>query len=238
MTIHEPQERVPLGTPGAPSRARRPDYRLRGLDLEAQQHVEVAPRKARKARRSGRQRRRLFLQWTAALTVVATTAVLLRAFVAQPYSVRSTAMVPTIWPGTDVLVVRPTLLTGQLHVGDIVVFHQPSATSCSDSGNGSQDLVKRVIGLPGQTIWSEGARIYVDGRLLDEPLRWYNPPYGEVGSAKIARTVIPTGSYFVMGDNRTDPCDSRSFGPIPGSSVVGKVVATTTRDGHPFAHIL
>ena len=92
-----------------------------------------------------------------------------------------------------------------------------------------------MIGLPGQTIWSAGDRIYVDGRPLNES-GWYNPPFGELGPTPIARTTIPADSYFVLGDNRTDPCDSRAFGPVAGSSLVGKVLATTTRGGHPSVH--
>jgi signal peptidase I len=175
------------------------------------------------------------IQCTLVLALVATTALLLRAFVFQLYSVRSTSMVPTLQPGTNVLIVRPRLLTGPVKAGDIVVFHQPVGFTCSAATGDSRDLVKRVIGLPGQTIWSTKERIYVDGQLLREP-GWYNPPYGELGPTEIARTTIPSGTYFVMGDNRTDPCDSRSVGPIAGSSLVGKVVVTTTRNGHPFVH--
>ena len=106
---------------------------------------------------------------------------------------------------------------------------------CSSGGDDSHDLVKRVIGLPGETIWSAEGSIYVNGQRLNEP-GWYNPPFGELGPTEIARTNIPSGSYFVMGDNRTDTCDSRSFGPMPKSLLVGRVVATIARDGHPFVH--
>jgi signal peptidase I len=141
-------------------------------------------------------------------------------------------MVPTLQPGTHVLVVKWRRLTGSVGAGDIVVFHQPEGASCSD---GSRDLVKRVIGVPGQTIWSVGQSIYIDGQVLDEP-GWYNPPFGEIGPTAIAPTTIPPGSYFVMGDNRTDACDSRAFGPLSGSLVVGEVTATVARDGHLSLH--
>jgi signal peptidase I len=58
----------------------------------------------------------------------------------------------------------------------------------------------------------------------------------QVGATPIKRMKIPANDYFVMGDNRTDSCDSRTFGPIPASSVIGKVVAIVWRNGHPYLH--
>ena len=144
-------------------------------------------------------------------------------------------MVPTLSSGTDVLVVKPSFLRGAIKAGDILVFRAPAGSSCASAGANAHQIVKRVIGLPGQTIWSAHGSIYVDGRRLREP-GWYNPPFGELGQRRIVRTAIPTGSYFVMGDNRTDTCDSRAFGPMPKSHLVGKVVATLSRNGHPFVH--
>jgi signal peptidase I len=233
----KPEEFTAARPTRAPAPATRPDYRLRGLDLEAHSLAEVQPRRVRTAHPSRRRRRRqLLTQWTVVLVLLAATVVVLRAVVIRPYSVTSTSMVPTIQPGTTVLVVRPRLLSGSIGYGSIVVFHRPAGLTCSD-GDNAKDLINRVIGLPGQTIWSSGARIYVDGRAITEP-GWVNPPFGEVGTNAIAHTVIPAGSYYVLGDNRTDPCDSRRFGPVAGSSLVGKVVASTTRDGHPFVHTL
>lgn len=231
MTIQSPQkEEQP---PRSRSRSRRaPDYRLRGLDLEAHELVESAPHPVRK--RQPRRRRRLLIRWAILLMVAATATLLLREYVVEPFSVRSASMVPTLPAGTDVLVVKSSLLTEPIKAGDIIVLHEPNGSRCS-SGGDSHDLVKRVIGEPGETIWSAGGSIYVNGRRLDEP-GWYNPPSGELGGRRIPRTTIPAGNYFVMGDNRIGPCDSRSFGPIPKSLVVGRVVATIARDGHPFVH--
>jgi signal peptidase I len=235
VTVSEPQER-PARVNSAPAPAVRSDYRLRGLDLEAHGRQEVRTRLTRKRHPSRRsRRRRLLFQWLLVVMLLAATAVLLRAFVVQPFAVRSTSMVPNLQPGMNVLVIRPESLTGSIKTGDIVVFHSPESFSCSAAGDGSRDLIKRVIGLPGQTISSQNGRVYVDGKPLKEA-GWYNPPYGELGPRQITTTTVPAGSYFVMGDNRTDPCDSRAFGAIAGSSLVGKAVMTTTRSGHPFLH--
>jgi signal peptidase I len=128
------------------------------------------------------------------------------------------------------------VLTGSLKVGDLIVFRRPANFSCSSGvSDSSKNYLKRVIALPGQTVWTANRRIYVNGHVLEE-LGWYNTAFGEVGANPIARTTIPAGSYYVLGDNRTDPCDSRAFGPVAKSSLVGKVLATTTRDGHPSVH--
>ena len=91
------------------------------------------------------------------------------------------------------------------------------------------DLVKRVIGLPGDVLSLAGGYVYINGKKLDES--WL--PASEQGitaagptgnSSNLARPYrVPTNDYFVMGDNRTDSCDSRYWGPIGKSLIVGKV---------------
>jgi len=170
------------------------------------------------------------------LTVVTAVALLLRASVVEPFAVPSSAMVPTLQVGDRILVVKLRILAGSVQRGDVVVFRRPKVFSCG-ADNGGEDLVKRVIGLPGETIWSSGQTIDIDGRRLKEP-GWYNAKSEEVGSTPIRRTRIPPDHYFVLGDNRTDSCDSRSFAAIPGSTIVGKVMVIVTRDGHPYLHVL
>jgi signal peptidase I len=220
-----------------PARRRRaPDYRLRGLDLDAPDVAEAQPKPVRALHPSQtRRRRRLLVQWGIVVAVIATVAVLVRIYVVQPYSVSSSAMVPTLARGTDVLVVKPSVLSRSIKAGDIVVFHAPKGATCANGESSAHDVVERVIGMPGETIWSAGGTIFINGQRLNEP-GWYNVPFGELGPTAIARTTIPSGSYFVMGDNRTDSCDSRSFGAVHKSLVVGKVVATIARDGHPSVH--
>ncbi len=220
-----------------PSNGRTYDYRLRGLDLGAQL-VEDVHRPVHVKRASNRRaRRRLLIQCGLVLAVTALVTVTLRALVAEPVSVNSTAMVPTLPSGSSVLVVKWSPLAGSTKTGDILVFREPSGSHCPSGGADSHRLIARVIGMPGQTIWSSSGRIFVDGKVLDEP-GWYNPPFGEVGPTAIPRTTVPPGGYYVLGDNRTDTCDSRAFGPVARSLVVGKVVAIVLRNGHPFLHVL
>jgi signal peptidase I len=235
MTVQPPQTEDQPPQPNGSRRAPTSDYRLRGLDLNAPSVADARPRALRKQHPSlRRRRRRRLVQWAIAVSVAALVVVLLRAYVVQPYAMRSASMVPTLEPGTDVLVVKWDRMVGSIHAGDIVAYHEPQRAKCA-SGTSAHDLVGRVIALPGETIWSVGQSIYLNGQRLDEP-GWYNPLFGEVGTNTIARTTVPQGNYFVMGDNRTASCDSRSFGPVTRSRVVGKVVATLTRGGHPSVH--
>jgi signal peptidase I len=225
----------PNGTAAGFGQTRRFDYRLRGLELGTVS-AEAPPRLPPRYRPDARKRRRLLVKWFIFLALGATVAVLLRAEVVEPFTVTSPSMVPTLQVGDRILVLRSAVLPGAMKFGDIVVFHRPASAVCSGSGDQAKDLVKRVIALPGQRIWSVGDTIYVNGRRLDEP-GWYNPPYGHLGPTPIVATTVPPGAYFVMGDNRTDTCDSRLFGAVPSSLVVGKVVTMLLRSGHPHVHV-
>jgi signal peptidase I len=161
----------------------------------------------------------------------------LRVFVLQPYSVTSTAMLPTLQLGDRILVVRPNPLTGSIQRGDVIVFRRPAHYACSAVEGAGQYLVKRVIALAGQTISSSRDAILVDGKALRER-GWYDAEFGPVGATAVPPTTVPAEHYYVIGDNRADSCDSRSFGAISATSVVGKVVAIVFRANHPYFHWL
>jgi signal peptidase I len=97
-----------------------------------------------------------------------------------------------------------------------LVFKAPKAvaTACADA---DADLVKRVIGLPGQTLTSKDNTIYVNGKPLVQP--WTHNPI--LGTA-IGTVKVPPNHYFMMGDNESDSCDSRFWGTISRSSIIGK----------------
>lgn len=142
-------------------------------------------------------------------------AFVVRTYVAETFYVPSTSMWPTLKAGDRIIVDK---LAGTVHVGDIVVFKRPPAEDCG--GPPVPDLVKRVVGLPGQTVSARGGQVYVTGKLLAEP--WL--PSGRQSYTTMSKPYhVPSGDYFVMGDNRVDSCDSRIWGPVKKSWIVGKV---------------
>jgi signal peptidase I len=169
-----------------------------------------------------------WLKEAAVVVVVAVlVAVLLRAFVVQTFFIPSGSMEPTLQIGDRILVNKLSYHFHGVDRGDIVVFSRPPTENCG--GPEVNDLVKRVIGLPGDVISLSGGYVYIDGKKLDES--WL--PASEQGitvagpagnSSNLVRPYrVPNDNYFVMGDNRTDSCDSRYWGPINRSLIVGKV---------------
>ena len=169
-----------------------------------------------------------WIKEAAVVVVVAVlVAVLLRAFVVQTFFIPSGSMEPTLQIGDRILVNKLSYHFHGVDRGNIVVFSRPPTENCG--GPEVNDLVKRVIGLPGDVISLSNGYVYVDGKKLDES--WL--PASEQGitvagpagnSSNLARPYrVPADNYFVMGDNRTDSCDSRYWGPINRSLLVGKV---------------
>lgn len=159
---------------------------------------------------------RWLIEWAIVLVVAILVAVGIRTFVVQTFFIPSASMEPTLMVGDRILVDKLSYRLHSVHRGDIVVFATPPG---EDAGPNVKDLVKRVIGLPGETISSAGGQVVINGKPLAEP--WL--PKGTVTTG-ITTQVIPPNEYFVMGDNRSDSQDSRFFGPIHRSLIVGRVV--------------
>ena len=161
------------------------------------------------------------------VVIALAVAVLLRIFVVQTFFIPSGSMEPTLKIGDRILVNKLSYHLHGVHRGDIVVFSRPPAENCG--GAEVNDLVKRVIGLPGETISLDHGHVYIDGKQLSEP--WLpssvqgvtlpGPPGTTYNLTKPYE--IPANHYFMMGDNRTESCDSRYWGPINKSLIVGKV---------------
>ena len=130
------------------------------------------------------------------------------------YTVMQQSMERTLGPGDKVLVVPGVTPKRE----DIVAFNPPGAWV---QGGPQTAFIKRVIGLPGETVEVKDGAVYVDGTKLAEPYVYDQQPTTTMGATE--RWVIPTGELFVLGDHREASADSRAFGPIPLTDVLGVV---------------
>ena len=146
--------------------------------------------------------------------------VLVQLFVAQPFQMQKPNMGNVLTPGQFVLVDKLTPHFDDLHRGDIVVFTPPSGSPEDPSGT---PYAERVIGAGGDTIDIHGGHVYLNGALLTEAYVSKNQTTAMADGGSKTWLLKPD-QLFVMGDNRTDSKtkDSRNFGPIDKSSVVGR----------------
>lgn len=135
-------------------------------------------------------------------------ALLIHLFLAQATRVEGYSMEPTLYGHQRLVIEKVSYHLHPPHRDDIVVIHVPNY--------GREMLIKRVIGLPGETIQVSNGQVLINGQPLAEPyLR-------SVTRGDYPLTTIPEGTIFVMGDNRNNSNDSRSFGPIAFDDIVGK----------------
>jgi signal peptidase I len=167
-------------------------------------------------------------EWVVIIACALLVALLMRAFAFETFFIPSSSMVPTLQIGDRIIVSKLSVEWGTINRGDILVFRRPPAENCG--GEQVNDLVKRVIGLPGDHLWSVGNSIYYStpsdhkAQLLHET--WtHTEPLGIAIPDSPGKTyfVVPKNSYYMMGDNHSYSCDSRYWGPIKRSYVVGKV---------------
>ncbi len=184
---------------------------------------------------SGDRRKASFLREVPVLVLIALAlAILIKTFVVQAFYIPSESMTPTLQVGDRVLVNKVVYKVGDIHRGDVIVFQNPDQTQLPHRnwlgaalhwlGEGlglqqpeNEDLIKRVIGLPGDTVEARNGRVYVNGRPLSEP---YLPPGTTTVMSRTYR--VPPGDLFVLGDNRGNSADSRVFGFLPERDVIGK----------------
>jgi signal peptidase I len=169
-------------------------------------------------------------------------AFMLKTYVAQAFYIPSASMEPKLEEGDRVIVSKVAYRLQSPHRGDVVVFHPPLPSPGDHSSlpirlfhdvlgaigirhPGDDTFIKRVIGLPGETVEGRNGRVFVDGHELDEP--WLRPG---VFTSAFAPVHLREGELFLMGDNRPDSSDSRSFGPVERGRIVGEA---TTRAWPP-----
>lgn len=184
-----------------------------------------------------RRRRRELPVLVAAAVLIA---IAIKLFVVQAFSIPSASMVPTLLEGDRILVCRVCLRVDDVDRGDVIVFEGPDGSSPDRGAIGSvlhwvgetvgiadpphEDFVKRVAGLPGDTVEIDRAgTLYVNGTVVDEP--YLNQP---VPTDDFPPTTVPDGMLFVLGDNRGNSGDSRCAPPdctglVPVGEVIGVV---------------
>ena len=153
---------------------------------------------------------------TVALTVVAFY--LLQAFIAQPFRVEQGSMRVTFEPGEYVLVDKLSPRLTGFHRGDVVIFHPPESWPSSSDNT---PYIKRVIGLPGETVAIGADGVRINGALLTEGYVYLD---GGDNVEEPQSWRLAADELLVFGDHRSNSSDSRAYGPIPASVVVGRAV--------------
>lgn len=183
--------------------------------------------------KSARRRRQItFRSFLEAIAVALLIALVLRVWVVSGYSISSGSMKDTILVGDFIVVDKLVYRFWEPERGDVVLFKYPHQDNRMNPLKwlaelarkmvGKQvpirrDMVKRIIGLPGEEVLIEDGVVYIDQKPLDEPYL-KNPPDYNWGPKR-----VPAGSYFVLGDNRSESDDSHRWGFVPGELIVGRI---------------
>jgi signal peptidase I len=196
---------------------------------------------------------RKVVEWLVTIAAAIAFVLAFEAEVAKPYRIPSASMEPTLlcgrpapdcaaWTSDRVLVNRLAYRFGSPQRGQIVVFTTPAKANDCGQGDAGTTFVKRLIGLPGETvredshgfIWirEPGARTWT--RLMEPYL---SAPTRRADQTYVGRSWrVPKGEYFMLGDNRPDSCDSRKWGSVPRSSLIGPVIFTYWPPGRISYH--
>jgi signal peptidase I len=214
------------------------------------QTVRVQPSRVQRyhgRRLQGRRARRRFLGELPFLLLAALIlTVLVKGFLVQAFYIPSRSMEPTLEVGDRVVVNRLAYRIGEPAHGDVVVFLRPVGTGQAPPGGplswvrravaqglggtppGSEDLIKRVVGLPGDIIEGKDGQLFRNGRRVAEPYLG-----GSRVTSDFPKVKVKPDHYWVMGDNREDSADSRFFGQVHRSTLVGRAVLTVW----PLTHV-
>lgn len=230
-----PRPRLAADDPGLSTTESPPEAPTEAAPEAPTERVRPARREGRHATRSKPSGPLAFFRELPGLILVAfVLALLIKTFLVQAFYIPSQSMEPTLRVGDRVLVNKFLFAFREPHRGEIIVFENPSLEErdrnplaafwnwiiegLGVSTDPEKDFIKRVIGLPGETIEVRGGRVFVDGKRIKEPYVNQEKDLSDFGPYR-----VPEGHLFVMGDNRANSQDSRStLGPIPRDKVVGR----------------
>ena len=221
------------------------------MEVEEQTSAVEAPDQpeggGRHAATSSGRRGKWAIELGIVVVVAVVIAILLRTFVVATYSIPSGSMEPTLQVGDRIVVDKLSYDLHGIDRGNIIVFSTPPKENCA--GPPVSDLVKRVIGLPGDHLKIVDQQVYVNGKMLEEPyvvhdaasvydpLNYSFPPVGsQMYMAQVQpewaheirkyiqgdEIVVPPGKYFAMGDNRDHSLDSRYWGFVDRDAIMGR----------------
>ena len=153
-------------------------------------------------------------------------ALITRGAVAEPRYIPSGSMLPTLKINDRLIIEKLSNYTGSVHRGDILVFYPPMETRSHPATaltgamrwlglTGEEAYIKRVIGLPGESVEVHDGKVLVNGKALVEPYIQEAPAYD------MAAITVPPDSLFMMGDNRNNSADSHVWGPLPEANIIG-----------------
>jgi signal peptidase I len=209
------RSQIPAGTPRPPAQVGPEppigDVATPPVEVPAQPPEEVAAEPTGKKAKGSR--RKQGYEWLILVAASLAVALIVRGFLIQAFYIPSESMVPTLVKNDRVLVNKLSYKLHDVHRGDIVVFKAPPGAATAQV----KDLIKRVVGLPGETIEGRNGSIFINGNPLDEP---YLPP--DVRSRDFPPEKVPPDKIYVLGDNRQDSRDSTFFHAVDEHSIVGR----------------
>ena len=194
-------------------------------------HIEAA----REAAPPLSQGKSVVREYAEAIIIAVLLALVIRTFVVQAFKIPSGSMLPTLQIGDHILVTKFLYYFQPIQRGDVIVFKFPQ--------DESRDFIKRVIGLPGETLEIRGKQVLINGKPLEDPHavfdEWPVPRLGE--REHFGPIFVPPGHLFMMGDNRDHSMDSRVWGFLDERKVIGKafiIYFSVRSDDIPYASSL
>ena len=166
--------------------------------------------------------RKNLLEWAGTIVVAIVLSLVIRSYVAEARWIPSESMLPTLKVGDHLMTDKISYQFKSIQRGDIVVFTPPAEAHIDEDA-----LIKRVIGLPGDSVSIQERTVYINGKPLKEPYLLEKP------REDLKPFTVPEDHVFVMGDNRNNSYDSRFWGPLPTDNIIGRAMFLY----YPFNHL-